>query len=130
MNGQSIETSIIDYLASLPFPRDDAHAWGYQLRALNTPLYAAKFLIFTNSLPGSWHHHEFEKDETFICLDGRVKVELRGADDTVLSPGDVLRIGYHVHRASALEYPAVILEVSTHDDDSFTHRVNDLEAVR
>jgi mannose-6-phosphate isomerase-like protein (cupin superfamily) len=114
----------VTFLDSLRFPRDDAHKWGYQLRFLNTSLYAAKFLIFTNSLPGSLHHHADKKDETFICLAGKVWVECPDSAGCIMTPGDVFHIPYFTkHRSRALEYPAVILEVSTEDSDEYTFRV-------
>jgi len=110
------------WLNSFNFQRDEEHAWGYQLRCLNSSLYAAKFLIFTNSHPGSLHTHKDKKDETFICLCGRFFIT--GDIACILNPGDVLHIPFNTrHRARALEYPAIILEVSTEDSDEFTYRV-------
>ena len=114
---------LLSYLNSLGFQRDDAHAWGYQLRCLNTPEYAAKFLIFTNSLPGSLHTHNDEKAESFICLAGSVWVDLPNGAGTVLNPGQIIHIPYNTrHRTMAVEFPAVLLEVSTQDDDEYTYR--------
>lgn len=115
----------IELLNSLGFQRDDAHQWGYQLRCLNTSLYAAKFLVLTNSLPGSLHTHKNEKAESFICLAGCVWVDLPDSYGVVLYPGDTVNIPFNTrHRTEALQCPAVLLEISTHDDDEFTYRLS------
>ena len=113
---------LIEHLNDLGFQRDDGHTWGYQLRCLNSPLYAAKFLIFTNSLPGSLHHHADKKDETFICLAGEVWVS-SGEESKILVPGDVFHIPHFTHhRTVAVKFPAILLEVSTEDNDDWTYR--------
>lgn len=121
MNGEDL----VNYLNSLGFEKDSDHVWGYQLRALNSLLYAAKFLIFTNDTPGSLHTHGDDKDETFICLAGAVLVEHNNLS-MIIHPGQTLRVPFGVvHRTRAVSVPSVLLEVSTHDDDGFTHRLEE-----
>jgi mannose-6-phosphate isomerase-like protein (cupin superfamily) len=105
------------------FEIDYDHDWGYQVRMVNTDKYAAKLLVMTNSTPSSLHHHADMKEETFVVLSGKVQVELPDGKHT-LNPGDIVRIPHFItHRISAPDGEAVILEVSTHDDDAYTFRI-------
>lgn len=123
---------------------DEDHDWGYQLRLVNESEYCGKFLVLTNNKPGSLHYHKVKK-ETFIILYGVVFVEqytgevcegLFGwrynipGDQVTIIPGikhrmvlcnesNILGEGYHNYTD---DY-AVILEVSTYDDDNDTYRI-------
>lgn len=101
---------------------DKRHRWGYQIRMVNRDEYAAKFLVLENGEKGSLHYHK-QKTETFIVLSGKLCV-LIGDDELVLIQGGwcTIRPG-EKHQMWAIEFPALVLEVSTHDDDSDTYRL-------
>lgn len=97
---------------------DDDHAWGRELRLVNNPLYCAKFLEYdTHQECGSDHYHE-EKTESFKVLSGNVIIarEYRTGEEVIIPPK-------HRHFVGAITDSAVILEVSTHHEDSDTYRV-------
>lgn len=109
---------------------DDGHDWGYQLRLVNWEKYCGKFLILTNGRSGSIHFHK-EKTETFIVLSGKVVLDIqRGPcadkERVVLGIGDqVTLFPSQLHQMWAKEFPAVILEVSTHDADTDTYKLEE-----
>lgn len=95
---------------------DDKHDWGYQLQLVNNEQYCGKLLVLTNGVHGSRHRHPI-KDETFVILKGEVFVKCRDSVG-LYKVGEVIRIGPGVaHEMWAKTIPAIILEVSTHDDD-------------
>lgn len=98
---------------------DRDHKWGYQIRMLNEPEYCAKVMVLENTTPGSLHRHQIKK-ESFVCLNGcaTVDVELNGTFESfVLYPGDTVTVPRNArHRMQAIRV-AILLEVSTHDDD-------------
>lgn len=104
---------------------DPDHKWGYQIRMVNEPEYCGKLLVLENEERGGFHYHE-QKKETFIVLSGQIVL---AADNLPQSPV-VLFTGAHItiqpmekHWMQAQSFPAVILEVSTHDDDEDTYYV-------
>ncbi len=113
---------------------DDAHKWGYQLRLVDHPLYAGKFLVLENNTPGSKHYHK-KKTETFVVLKGEVfinafkeyswitrwfrKHRLVFVYAGTLKEGESITLPKktrHEMRKMSDDV-AVILEVSTKDDD-------------
>jgi quercetin dioxygenase-like cupin family protein len=107
---------------------DNNHDWGYQLRLVNNDKYCGKFMVLTNVKRGSDHYHK-DKQETFIVLSGQVHVEIdndSGVGWMTLCVGDKVTIEPgEKHLMQAVEVPSIILEVSTHDDDNDTYRVQD-----
>jgi quercetin dioxygenase-like cupin family protein len=105
---------------------DQYHDWGYQIRLVNEPEYCGKLLVLENELPGSYHFHR-KKKETFIVLEGKVELDVEDEQSLmILHAGDKYTIEHGVaHQMSAVNVPSIILEVSTHDDDSDTHRIKD-----
>ncbi len=116
---------------------DDDHDWGYQIRVVNNELYSGKFMILENSKSGSMHYHK-KKKETFIVLCGKVMIgylipsdHYEPEDDphtcaitSEYGPGSKITMERkQAHLMWAKEYPAVILEIATHDDDSDTYRI-------
>lgn len=116
---------------------DDDHAWGYQIRMVNEPEYCGKFLVLENKKSGSFHYHKLKK-ETFIVLTGKVMIgyklpsdEYEPEDDPHSYPltseygtGSLITfVPRQAHGMWARETPCIILEVSTHDDDSDTYRI-------
>lgn len=96
-------------------------AWGREDIVVNEPEYCAKYLQIFPRQKCSLHYHE-KKKETFYVKHGLVRLEqrdLRGFPiDELLKPGESRTIMPKTpHRFSSV-HGAIILEVSTHHDDS------------
>jgi len=106
------------------FTIDREHRWGHQIRMVNFPAdqgnYCGKFLVLTNDESGSAHYHKVKK-ETFIVLSGMVEIYSEYGGATFCAGDQVTFEPYQWHRVEASAFPAVILEVSTHDDDDDTY---------
>jgi len=104
---------------------DTAHDWGYQIRMVNEPEYSAKFLVLTEpEVKGSYHHHGGKK-ETMRVLQGKAGYKDYKGGTCVLSTGSqVTLLPGQAHQMWAIDAPALILEVATHDDDRDTHRIS------
>ena len=76
---------------------DEEHDWGYQLRLVNEAEYCGKFLVLDTDAKGSFHYHVKTLDQ----LDRHYFKGLQG--DGI----------------------AVIMEISTHDDDLDTYRIKE-----
>ena len=99
--------------------------WGEELWIVNNSLYCLKQLILHPGFQSSLHWHQV-KDETFLIDSGSCRLVLDGISYT-LDPGDSKRIRPGViHRFQALDsILCVILEVSTHHDDSDVVRLEE-----
>ena len=91
-------------------------AWGFEDVLVNEAEYCAKRLWIHPGKQCSLHYHKIKK-ETFLVEKGVVELELpdwqgqlREGEMAIVYPGEA-------HRFASLE-GAVILEVSTHHDDS------------
>lgn len=98
---------------------DDDHDWGYQLRFVNEE-YCGKLLVLTNGDPGSRHYHKLKK-ETFIVLSGMACIKTENGAMFYSPGGQITFQPGEWHEMWAAKFPTVILEVSTHDEDSDTH---------
>ncbi len=102
--------------------------WGHEEILVNTELYCAKHLIVEPGFQCSFHYHRI-KDETFLVLDGTISLEVqkKGEDkieNYILQRDDFMRIyPGDIHRFSSLGDTAIILEVSTHDDNEDSYRL-------
>lgn len=93
--------------------------WGYELIWANTEHYVGKRITIYAGKRLSCQYHQF-KEETIFVISGRMTLELQGAIDVPLIPGD----SYHIepgviHRFCADQGENVeVIEVSTpHLDD-------------
>lgn len=102
---------------------DDAHEWGYELRLVNEPEYCGKLLILDSKESSSLHYHK-EKKETFIVLAGTVFV-VSPKVSGYFGTGETVTIWPRERHSFQVvdNTRAVILEVSTHHEDSDTYRV-------
>lgn len=102
--------------------------WGKEICLTNNQAYCCKYLVLADGMQCSLHRHH-EKMETFFVLSGKVGVKW-GTDLNQLrveakDAGDALPVYPGTwHRFWAIEGPAVILEVSTHHDDSDVERAD------
>ena len=103
-------------------PRRVDKPWGYELIWALADTYCGKLLVVKAGQALSMQFHR-EKDESWYVLEGRAKIEMAAAGETVpasevVTPGAAFRITPGtVHRVRALE-DTTILEVSTpHLDD-------------
>ena len=116
--GDALDSPNIDSLDAWAFePRRVEKPWGYELIWALTERYCGKVLFVRagESLSLQFHH---EKDESWLVQDGRAKLELGAAGESVLKeevvgPGASFRFRPGtVHRVTAIE-DTTILEVST-----------------
>jgi uncharacterized cupin superfamily protein len=97
-------------------------SWGKEIWYVNNELYCCKFLHLNEGKNCSIHYHKL-KDEEFYVLEGIIKLELFGETKT-LKKGDSIRLKpYTLHRFTGIK-DSVILEVSTHHEDSDSYRVS------
>ena len=96
-------------------------SWGYEEWIVNNKLYCGKKLFLKKGYRCSMHKHK-KKDETFWLLSGKVLLEYGGVK-IVLEPGDSIRIKPNtLHRFTGIE-DSVIIEFSTHHEDSDSYRL-------
>jgi mannose-6-phosphate isomerase-like protein (cupin superfamily) len=98
--------------------------WGYEEWLVNNELYCGKMLHIRPGFKCSLHYHKV-KDETFVALEGLVKLEYKLEDGTFESVSmrgeerNCVRIAAGTpHRFWAVDEKSTILEFSTtHSDD-------------
>lgn len=94
--------------------------WGREIWMANTEKYCGKKLILRKGKRCSLHYHK-KKDETFYLDSGRVLMEVNG-EEMIMQKGEATRIFPGVqHRFSGLE-ESIIIEISTHHEDSDSYR--------
>ena len=95
--------------------------WGKEIWMVNADLYCGKKLILEKGKRVSLHKHK-NKDETFYIDEGKVLMEV-GDETEVFTDGDCVRIPRNTyHRFTGLT-DAVIIEISTHHEDSDSYRM-------
>lgn len=99
-------------------------AWGKEIWMANTELYCGKKLILYGGKRCSLHFHKI-KDETFYVDSGRVLMEFGfPVVKEIMGAGDSIHISpLVVHRFSGLALDSVIIEISTHHEDSDSYRI-------
>ncbi len=119
--------------------------WGLEETIVNTPAYCGKRMHIFRGLRSSWHYHQ-NKDETFLVVQGLLKVVLATQEEITaatrhgwteqqllymgafptcyLGPGDSLRVRPGTrHRFESGADLTIFVEFSTHDDPADTIRV-------
>jgi mannose-6-phosphate isomerase-like protein (cupin superfamily) len=98
-------------------------AWGYEQWIENNDKYCCKILGLNKGYQCSLHYHK-NKDETFLVTVGHVRLEL-GDEVLHLRPGSFARVPQNtLHRFAGIE-DSVIIEVSTHHEDSDSYRTEE-----
>ena len=104
-----------------------AKRWGRETWLVNNEMYCGKFLELYQDKETSLHMHR-EKHETFYCMAGSFKITIHNADEDAteieeMEPGAVLEIPpYTYHKIKGLDDHNVLLEISTHHEDSDSYR--------
>lgn len=94
--------------------------WGHEEIITNNKIYCGKLLHLKAGHSSSIHAHK-DKDETFYILKGKILLEHNGKKET-MDEGDSIRIEPHdVHGFTGIEN-SIIIEFSTHHEDSDTYR--------
>ena len=97
--------------------------WGYERWIENNEKYCCKVLGLKKGYQCSMHYHK-NKDETFLVTEGHVRLEL-GSDVMHLRPGSFVRILQNTpHRFAGID-DSLIIEVSTHHEDSDSYRIEE-----
>ena len=95
--------------------------WGIEEWMVNNKKYCGKILTLNPGYICSYHHHK-EKDETFYCLRGAVYIRI-DKEENILRDGESVRImPGTMHEFASLEKNSTIIEISTHHEDSDSHR--------
>ena len=111
----------------MPKPEIHEKVWGSEKWIVNTKNYCGKILTLNKRYRCSIHYHK-NKDETFYILSGRVLMEINGKQ-RIMQEGDVQRIlPLTRHRFTGLE-KSVIIEFSTHHEETDSHRETQSEKI-
>ena len=128
-------------MGKLKGPQVVRKLWGHEEILVNNEQYCGKFLFLQRGWTSSVHYHN-KKDETFVCLEGKVRLALYEivTDPTDSKAVETVRLvdivflkegqGYRlkpgvVHGFSAVTRRAKILEVSTPHDDLDVYRLTE-----
>lgn len=95
--------------------------WGKEIWMSNNEFYCGKKLYINKGKRTSLHFHK-NKHESFYIEKGRVLLEIEN-EKRLMKEGDTIRIPRNTHhRINALD-DSVIIEISTHHEDSDYHRI-------
>ena len=104
--------------------------WGAEYLLVSNEKYCSKILVLNYGFQSSLHFHKI-KDETFLCISGRVYLEIvneaGNIDTRTLSPGTPgVRLSPYVkHRFYASTLGGVVLEVGTPHSDDDVYRIEE-----
>lgn len=97
--------------------------WGYEKWIENNEKYCCKILGLNKGYQCSLHYHK-NKDEMFLVTSGHVRFEL-GEEVMHLRAGSFIRVPPNTpHRFAGIE-DSLIMEVSTHHEDSDSYRIEE-----
>lgn len=116
----------MDYI-SMFAPSIVEKGWGREIVIDNNDKYCGKLLEFKKGSEFSFHYH-MEKDETFYVLMGELNfgfIDLSKAEyhTKVLKQGQCVRIPRGQPHKIRAEEDSIIIEVSTHHEDSDSYRI-------
>ena len=95
--------------------------WGYEEVIVNLPEYCGKFLNIKKGGRSSVHYHK-NKKETFYCIKGEVMLDVGGHPFVMTEPCTINPGTPHSFFGIT---DAVILEISSHHDDSDVYRLTE-----
>jgi mannose-6-phosphate isomerase-like protein (cupin superfamily) len=101
--------------------------WGFEFIPINNDEYCFKALVFWENNSFSNHYHKIKKESWYV-LRGKLIATLTypegNIEEFIFKKGDILDIGQGLcHKLKAIEN-TIILEVSTHHEDSDSYRVS------
>lgn len=98
--------------------------WGREVWLVNCDEYCGKLLYLDKGAVSSMHYHEVKK-ETFYALSGQTALTIEGKD-YMLNPASRPKTIYpgQKHQFRGLSDGIIILEISTHHDDSDVIRLS------
>lgn len=114
--------------------------WGHEEIITNNDKYCMKMLFLREGYQSSFHMHK-EKDETFLVISGRVKLEVKPYFHTHPDQCDVVHVirlkaggsyrlePYTPHRFSSIDGDATIVEASTPHLDEDVFRFEESRAI-
>jgi len=111
-----------------PTPYEDhPHGWGTEKWIVNNEEYCGKLLCFEPLKRCSIHYHKLKR-ETFTLVEGAALISIGTSRDTreteIMVPGASYEVPRGVlHQIIAGSDGCVILEISTHHEDSDSYRV-------
>lgn len=98
--------------------------WGKEVIIVNCDKYCGKLLVLNMGAQSSIHYHG-EKQETFYCLEGQVGLMIQGRDH-MLNPFSRPKTIYPGQKHQFVGIiSSIIIEVSTHHDDSDVVRLTE-----
>ena len=116
----------------MPIKKEDfkyvEKVWGEEIILVNCDKYCAKLLVVDPKAEMSYHYHP-KKTETFYCLEGYSTLRSDGKD-YLMAPftrPKTIPAGTK-HMVIGHDEPCVLLEVSTHHDDSDSVRLTPSKA--
>lgn len=90
--------------------------WGEEEWIINTADYCGKILRLNKGYCSSYHYHK-EKDETFLLLDGKLRMKIAGKN-LILEPGESVRLKPNtIHEFEGLENSTIIEFSTQHSED-------------
>jgi len=98
--------------------------WGYELWFVNRPEYCGKLLFIDKGAKCSNHCHKI-KTETFLCPEGRVILTVDGKEYDLNSMARAKTIFPGQYHTFWAEVKSVLIEVSTHHEDSDSYRLDE-----
>jgi mannose-6-phosphate isomerase-like protein (cupin superfamily) len=103
--------------------------WGKEVWIENNDKYCGKLLHINKGKQCSWHYHKL-KEETFYLQQGRILLlygwddDIAKADKLILHSGDSFHVPIGLkHRMKGLLKTNVLIEFSTHHEDSDSYRI-------
>ncbi len=99
--------------------------WGYEEIIVNNAEYCGKFLNINKGGKSSVHYHK-NKRETFHCIKGEVLLNVSGREFIMTEPCTINPSTPHSFLGIT---DAVILEISTHHDDSDVVRLTESQCL-
>ena len=99
-------------------------AWGEEIILVNCLEYSSKLLILDRDAVSSYHYHP-QKKETFYCIEGYALLTIEGKEYKLapfLRPKTIFPNEKHKFRGIS---EAVLLEVSTHHEDTDVFRLTE-----
>ena len=107
--------------------REVPKVWGKEVWLVNCDEYCGKYLYINEGAKSSWHYHP-KKKETFCCLRGEVLLTMGFDNKTMFllvpsSAPKTIEAGVR-HQLEGVT-DAVLLEISTHHEDSDVVRLTE-----